>query len=82
MTEMGHSCRLSPGDFRSSQQSDVANTKLAGSELQLFVDKKEIRHSRGDLGKLSDLELVQRLARMTQLLLEDHSGDGDGNPGA
>ena len=64
-------------------RGDVANTalKLAGSELQMFVDKKEIKHLHKELDKLSDLELVQMLAREAQLLLEDHSGGDDGKDG-
>src|SRR6476659_11055812 len=55
-------------------RGDVANTaiKMAGSELNLFTEKKAIAH-RTNLDDLSDLELVQKVRDEAQVLLEYHS---------
>jgi hypothetical protein len=60
-------------------RGDVANRaiQLAGMELQMFTERKEIQHTKGAFEALSDLELVQLVTREAQALLEDHSG-GDG----
>ena len=52
---------------------DVANTaiKMAGSELNLFTEKKTIAH-RTNFDDLSDLELVQKVRDEAQVLLEHH----------
>ena len=67
-------------------RGDVANTaiKMAGSELNLFIEKKAIAH-RTNFDDLSDLELVQKVRDEAQLLLEHHEreqrevGEADGN---
>jgi hypothetical protein len=55
-------------------RGDVANTaiKMAGSELNLFTEKKAIAH-RTNFDDLSDLELVQKVRDEAQVLLEYHS---------
>src|SRR6476659_7789253 len=55
-------------------RGDVANNalKMAGSELNLFTEKKAIAH-RTNLDDLSDLELVQKVRDEAQVLLEYHS---------
>jgi hypothetical protein len=42
---------------------------------------QEIKHTKDELGQLSDVEPVQLLTREAQLLLEDHSGGDDGVDG-
>jgi hypothetical protein len=67
-------------------RGDVANTaiKMAGSEVNLFTEKKTIAH-RTNFDDLSDLELVQKVRDEAQLLLEHHEreqreiGEADGN---
>ena len=62
----------------------VANAaiKLAGTELGMFVERKDFRIST-EYDKLTDKELADRLVAAGQLLLEDqsktieHEGDGD-----
>ena len=63
-------------------RGDVANTaiKMAGSELNLFADRKSITH-RTEFDDLSDLELVQKLRDEAQLLLEHHGQGELGNVG-
>jgi len=50
----------------------------------MFVDRAKVRHSIGEYGKYSDVELVELLAQKAQmLLLSDRSGggeDGNGDP--
>jgi hypothetical protein len=60
-------------------RGDVANTaiKMAGSELGLFTERKEITHKNRDLDQLSDVELVQVLAKEAQELLEYHRQEGE-----
>ena len=60
-------------------RGDVANTaiKMAGSELGLFTERKEITHKNSDLDQLSDVELVQVLAKEAQELLEHHRQEGE-----
>jgi hypothetical protein len=55
-------------------RGDVANRaiQLAGIELGMFVERKEITHTRSNLDHLSDLELVQLVQQEAQALLEDH----------
>ena len=52
-------------------KGDVANAaiKMAGSEMGLFVDRKDIRISNG-MEKMTDEELAHELTRTAQLLLE------------
>ena len=52
----------------------VANAaiKMAGSELGLFIDRKDFRISTG-YDKLTDAELAEQLVKAGQLLLEDQA---------
>ncbi len=63
-------------------RGDVANQaiRLAGIEMGMFVERKEIKHT-SDLAKLSDVELLEVLvkeAEEAQQLLEYHGGDDTG----
>jgi hypothetical protein len=60
-------------------RGDVANAaiRMAGSELGLFTERKEITHKNRDLDQLSDVELVQVLAKEAQELLEHHRQEGE-----
>jgi len=62
-------------------RGDVANTaiRLAGIEVGMFVERKEIKHT-SDLAKLSDVELLEVLvkeAEEAQQLLEYHGDEAD-----
>ena len=56
-------------------RGDVANRaiQLAGMELSMFTERKEIRHL-AEFEKLSDAELVQMLEQEVRLLLSDQRG--------
>jgi len=56
-------------------RGDVANRvlQMLGSALDLFVERKEIKHSLGDYDKYSDAQLVEILQQEAKALLEDHS---------
>ena len=56
-------------------RGDVANRaiQLAGIEVGMFTERKEISHPKSSLDNLSDLELVQTLQREATALLEYHS---------
>jgi hypothetical protein len=60
-------------------RGDVANAaiRMAGSELGLFTERKEITHKNSDLDQLSDVELVQVLAKEAQELLEYHRQESE-----
>lgn len=64
-------------------RGDVANRaiQLAGIEMGMFTERKEIRHLT-EFDKLSDSQLLELLAQEAQtLLLEDQSGESeDGSP--
>jgi hypothetical protein len=66
-------------------RGDVANAaiKMAGAELGMFTERKEIKYV-AEFEKYSDAELVQLLAWEAQMLLQsDRSGggeDGNGDP--
>jgi hypothetical protein len=68
-------------------RGDVANRaiQLAGIELQMFTERKEIKHL-GEFQKLSNVQLVELLTREAQaLLLSDQNGgrdEGNGEHGA
>jgi hypothetical protein len=52
--------------------------QLAGIEVGMFTERKEISHPKSSLDNLSDLELVQVLYQEAQALLEHYSGkDGE-----
>lgn len=55
-------------------EGQVANAaiKMAGSELGLFIDRKDFRISTG-YDKLTDAELAEQLVKAGQLLLEDQA---------
>ena len=68
-------------------RGDVANRaiQLAGIEVGLFTERKEIKHL-NEFEKLSDAQLVELLAQEAQaLLLSDQNEDGqdgNGDPGS
>ena len=65
-------------------RGDVANRaiQMAGLELGMFTERKEIKHLSSEFEKMSDLEIVQMLeAEARRLLLEDHSGGDGGKDG-
>jgi hypothetical protein len=63
---------------RLNKDAKAVAIQMAGLELGMFTERKEIKHLSSEFEKMSDLEIVQMLeAEARRLLLEDQSsGDG------